>query len=254
MNKIWIIGDIHGAYKALLQCIERSKFDKEKDTLIQLGDIADGWDQVYECIEELLTIKNLISIKGNHDQWFLEWINESRHPTLWTQGGYGTLVSYCKHLDKEYHQGMYSCITSLLPEDLPITHINFFKNQLHYYVDKKNNCFVHGGFDRNYLIEDIDYLDPSSLWWDRDLWNKALSHHNFDQPKLVTKNNFKEIFIGHTTTSTWDKSFKPMSAANVWNLDQGAGWEGKLTIMNLETKEYFQSDIVKKLYPNQKGR
>lgn len=29
---------------------------------------------------------------------------------------------------------------------------------------------------------------------------------------------------------------------------------GKLTIMDLDTQEYWQSDLVKELYPNEKGR
>ena len=32
--KTYAIGDIHGAYKALIQCFERSKFDYKKDRLI----------------------------------------------------------------------------------------------------------------------------------------------------------------------------------------------------------------------------
>ena len=65
--KRFAIGDIHGNYKALKQCLERSAFDKENDLLIQLGDVADGWHEVYECVDELLSIKNTIFIKGNHD-------------------------------------------------------------------------------------------------------------------------------------------------------------------------------------------
>lgn len=80
------MGDIHGAYKALLQCLERSGFDKENDTLIQLGDIADGWSEVYECVEELLSIKNLISIRGNHDMWFKKYLETGVHPVRGAQG------------------------------------------------------------------------------------------------------------------------------------------------------------------------
>lgn len=29
-----VMGDIHGAHKALQQCLERSAFDRNKDTLI----------------------------------------------------------------------------------------------------------------------------------------------------------------------------------------------------------------------------
>lgn len=47
-----VMGDIHGGYKALMQCLERSKFDYEKDTLIQLGDICDGWsDREMDTLE-----------------------------------------------------------------------------------------------------------------------------------------------------------------------------------------------------------
>ncbi len=31
--KTFAIGDIHGAYKAMIQCFERSKFDYKKDRL-----------------------------------------------------------------------------------------------------------------------------------------------------------------------------------------------------------------------------
>jgi len=37
-------------------------------------------------------------------------------------------------------------------------------------------------------------------------------------------------------------------------MDTGAGWNGRLTIMNTDTKEYFQSDKVNDLYPNERGR
>jgi serine/threonine protein phosphatase 1 len=34
-----VMGDIHGAHKALVQCLEKSGFNMEHDRLIQLGDI-----------------------------------------------------------------------------------------------------------------------------------------------------------------------------------------------------------------------
>ena len=40
--RTFVMGDIHGAYNALLQCLKRSGFDYENDQLIQLGDVADG--------------------------------------------------------------------------------------------------------------------------------------------------------------------------------------------------------------------
>jgi len=48
--KTFVIGDIHGAYKALIQCLKRSKFDYDRDRLICLGDVVDGYPETKECI------------------------------------------------------------------------------------------------------------------------------------------------------------------------------------------------------------
>jgi serine/threonine protein phosphatase 1 len=253
--KVFVAGDIHGCHKALLQCLERSNFNKEEDTLIQLGDVADGWNEVYECVEELLTIKNLIAIKGNHDDWFLDFILYGVQPVSWQQGGVGTLSSYCRNLNKEYlnlYTGGYT--TNLLDSDIPLTHQKFFKQQHYYYIDNNDNCFVHGGFNRHYFMSQNQEYFPDQFWWDRDLWMSALSFKDLEgKYKFKMKDNFKEVFIGHTTTGNWKKD-TPMKAANIWNLDTGAGFEGKLTIMDINTHEFWQSDNVRELYPDQKGR
>lgn len=245
LPKTFVIGDIHGAYKSLKQCLERSEFDYENDILISLGDICDGWNEVYECIEELLKIKNLIIIKGNHDDSFIHWMNTGKHIYSWLQGAYSTAESYIRHADRKIniypHNGGF--ITDLTYIDLPVSHREFFNKMKYYYIDSKNRGFVHGGFDRHFTIPDNVI---STLMWDRELFNQALSHSEKDKPFKI-KGDYTEVYIGHTTTEHWGKII-PMKAANIWNLDTGAGWTGKLTIMNIDTKEYYQSDIVTNLY------
>jgi serine/threonine protein phosphatase 1 len=46
----------------------------------------------------------------------------------------------------------------------------------------------------------------------------------------------------------------PTQRANVWNLDQGTAYGGRLSLLNVRTKEFVQSDVVKELYPGVKGR
>jgi serine/threonine protein phosphatase 1 len=229
----FVMGDIHGSYKALIQCLERSEFDKENDILIQLGDISDGWSQTYECVEELMTIKNLIPIQGNHDFWTLKWMSygfmQYEHKS---QGGAATMYSYSERS----------------PEDRE-RHLKFFKSQILYYIDEKNRCFIHGGFNKDYKLDnDIDLHNHS---WNRTLWKQAMSCQ--PEHRLNDVNDFNEIFIGHTTTINWDID-KPMNKAQVWNLDTGAGFNGRLTIMDVDSKEYWQSDLVQELYINEKGR
>lgn len=248
--KTFVIGDIHGGYKALLQCLERSGFNEKEDVLISLGDICDGWSEVYECVEKLLKL-NTILIRGNHDDWFCEFLTTGSHGSAWMQGGDGTLKSYCKALNKKYFHN----VSDILPFDIPETHVNFFlKQQKPFYIDTNNNLFVHGGFNRHFDINDKIYNSEDILMWDRDLWLNALSYKEMNgEYKFKMFNKFKEVFIGHTSTINW-KTDKPMKAANIWNLDTGGGFNGKLTIMNVDTKEYWQSDLLTELYPDEKGR
>jgi serine/threonine protein phosphatase 1 len=46
----------------------------------------------------------------------------------------------------------------------------------------------------------------------------------------------------------------PVNIGNLWNLDTGAAYDGKITIMNIDTKEFEQSDPLYRLYPDEKGR
>lgn len=231
------MGDIHGAYLALLQCLERSGFNKETDTLIQLGDVCDGWPDTYEVIQELLTIPNNVWIRGNHDHWTYMWMDSGQEQLGHRgQGGQATMDSYLKHGAGDPY--------FTTPE-----HFNFLKNQHNYYIDDKNRLFVHGGINRDYPV--TDGSDVHNYSWNRSFWKQALSCA--DGVKLKTADNFEEVFIGHTTTMMWDTD-KPMFSGGVWNLDTGAGYKGRLTIMDLETKEYWQSDPVNTLYKEFPGR
>ncbi|PSK90840.1 serine/threonine protein phosphatase 1 [Taibaiella chishuiensis] len=240
------MGDIHGANIALRQCLERSGFDYENDILIQLGDVTDGYPDVYECVEELLKINNLISIKGNHDEWFREFIETDFHPFYWTYGGKGTLISYLKNAGKDgrYFATGSGFKTSLESSDIPDTHKDFFRNQRLHYIDDKNRCFVHGGF-----VRDVPFIHQakSEYYWNRSLWREALEQHEHGANTFTIATKFSEIFIGHSPTTHWGTD-KPLTAFNITNLDTGAGHSGRLTIMNVETKEFWQSDPLLELY------
>lgn len=216
--------------------------------MIQLGDIVDGYPEPYECVEELLKIKNLIAIRGNHDAWFDDFITTDFHPGYWDYGGNSTILSYGKQTGKKI-----ICIpsgtgfkTSLNSSDVPVTHRQFFRNQKLYHVDGIGRCFVHGGFNRY-----ISFFQQafSKYYWDRDLWCDALAHASAGGTlsgfEMTTK--FEHIFIGHSATTNWDTD-QPMTALNITNLDTGSGHTGRLTIMNIDSKEFWQSDPVQSLY------
>jgi len=239
--KKFVIGDIHGSNKALLQVLEKSGFDKESDLLISLGDIADGWNEVSECVDTLLSIKNLVAIRGNHDVWCYDWFEYGRTPLIWTQqGGQATLDSYVR--------------TGKMTED---SHKAFWKNQIDYHIDDDNRLFIHGGWDymegfpRGAELPVNAGSIAKECHWDRSLLEGARSAFgDKNRPgKFKALEQFKEIYIGHTAMNGEPKQF-----GNLWNLDTGAGWNGQLTIMDIDSKEFWQSDFTTVLHPGEKGR
>jgi serine/threonine protein phosphatase 1 len=225
--KTFVMGDIHGAHKALVQCLERSKFDSQKDRLIFLGDVVDGWPESRKCVDELLSLDNLVPILGNHDQWFLDHCNTGWIGSIWVmQGGEATLKSYQFWIPRDHHR--------------------FFKEMLpHYILD--NKLFVHGGYVPNI---GIDKTPLETKIWDRVLHDMAMAFKRTNSNNTI--GGYDEIYIGHTATIGHSRF--PIKGGNIWLMDQGAGWRGYLTIMDIDTNEYWQSDFVPDLYPNSKGR
>lgn len=222
-----VLGDVHGGHRALLQCFERSGFDPESDRLIFLGDAADGWSESPQVMEELLKIGNLVYILGNHDNWLMNWIAAGWEPYVWlSQGGEATIRSYRDPVWSGRRQA----------------HLEMLQSAVLCFVDDANRLFVHGGFDRR---APLDYQKKEYLTGDRQIFYSTAGIRDFH-----------EVFIGHTPTTAIDR-YHPLnfgSSDNVWRMDTGAGWDGRLTIMEVATRKFWQSDRVSDLYPGEKGR
>jgi serine/threonine protein phosphatase 1 len=257
--KTYVIGDIHGGLNGLKQILVRAPIVLG-DTLIFLGDYVDGWPdsaQVVELLIELTESYTCIFLRGNHDKWCEDWLLLGQTQAGWIQqGGRATVESYIK--------------TEYLTKD---SHRQFFKNMINYHIDDENRGFVHGGFTSRKGLGHEPY--ESNYYWDRDLISICLMRHNMQLKEKegmkheVRSYKHKEVYVGHTTTIGWTirkngiiknaQGIKsgctvPINVCNVWDLDTGGGWNGKITIMDIDTKEYWQSDLLTDLYPGYRGR
>ena len=216
----YVLGDLHGRAPALIDILYKSNFDKNKDTLIVLGDIVDGYPWAHECFDILLTIKNKIICLGNHCSWFYNWTQTGQEPPVWVhQGGYATMRSY----DFDYH-------------NVPQSHINLIKNAHTYYIDSKNNIYCHGGFNPKFPITS---QTREFITWDRTLCKYV--HDRWIQKNPARIEPYNHVFLGHTSTMIFH-STRPLIMGNVIMMDTGGGDIGKLSIMNTETLEWWQSD------------
>ena len=242
--KKFVIGDIHGGLKALLQVLKKINCD-ENYTLIFLGDYVDGWSEspaVLDFLIELQKKQPCIFIRGNHDELLLDWLlgnNENIDEKLWFQhGGEATVLSY-QNINAETKE----------------KHIQFLQSLQDYHLDDKNRLFIHAGFTNMKGVEH-EFFKPL-FYWDRTLWETALAIDSQLSKDAITYplclKIYNEIFIGHTPVTKIDETI-PVNKACVWNVDTGAAFKGKLTIMDVDSKEFWQSDSLPDLYPNEKGR
>ena len=244
MHRKLVIGDIHGGLKAVLQIIERAKVTKE-DTLIFLGDYVDGWSespQVIDFLLELNTTNECVFLRGNHDELLLDWLlndNENIDEGMWFKhGGEATVVAYAN-----------------VSENKKKVHIEFLNALQNYYLDEQNRLFIHAGFtNMNGIL--YEYF-PKLFYWDRTLWETAVALDETIEKKSVFYPRrltlYTEVYIGHTPVTRIEKTV-PIQKACVWNIDTGAAFKGPLTIIDINTKEFWQSEPLPNLYPNEKGR
>ena len=236
-----VIGDIHGGLKALTQVLERAAASTE-DRLIFLGDYVDGWSEAFETVNFLIGLKsshNCLFLRGNHDELCHDWLVNGTDNPLWLKhGGQATMDSYGQ-IEKGARE----------------LHLHFYTDLENYYLDEKNRLFLHAGYTNLHGVS-YEYF-PKNFYWDRTLWELALSlnpdlepeHPHY--PKRLT--HYREIYIGHTPVTRIGKTL-PHRAANVWNIDTGAAFRGPLSIIDVNSKEVWQSDPVYTLYPGEKGR
>jgi len=244
MPNTFVIGDIHGGLRALHQVLDRAQVTRE-DQLIFLGDYVDGWSQSPQVLDFLIQLnekQSCIFIRGNHDELVLDWLTGATHnfdESMWFKhGGEATATAYAQISDDQKRE-----------------HINFLKSLKNYHLDDQNRLFIHAGFTN---MNGINYeYFPKLFYWDRTLWETALAldpslkKESKSYPKRLLLYN--EIYIGHTPVTRIGQTI-PVQKACIWNVDTGAAFKGPLTIMNIETKAYWQSEPLNELYFNEKGR
>lgn len=239
-----VIGDIHGALKSLKDVLQKCKYNPKNDRLIFLGDYVDGWGESAQLVDYLIQLKKdndkIVFVRGNHDVWVQDWFTTGQRPIVWTMnGGETTIESYLNTMlvgDKE--------------------HAIFYDSLCNWFIDEDNRLYIHGGWAYREGSFPISALYPvnaginaKECHWDRSLLAGAKSANATHTEFNATK-GFKNVYLGHTAT----RSHLPEKYGNLWIVDSGCGWSGKLTVLDVETEEYWQSDYSKNHYPNEKGR
>ena len=209
-----VVGDIHSGVRALEQLMIKAKVTS-KDHIIFLGDYVDAWSTAVETVDYLIRLQR-------------------EYRCTFIRGNHDELCRAWLMDQKENPQWLE------------------LKN---YHLTDDNRLYLHAGYTN---LKGIDYeYFEQTFYWDRTLWELATAmDRNLEPsdpkfPKRLT--HYKEVYIGHTPLSK-TAFVEPQKRANVWNVDTGAAFKGGLTMMDVESKEYWQSDPVFTFYPGERGR
>lgn len=241
MSRTLVIGDIHGGLKGLKQVLDNAQVVPE-DHLIFLGDYVDGWSDSVATVSYLITLEKRMRctfIRGNHDDLVYQYLLGKSLSSKWIEHG--------GKVSKEGYD--------ILPSDEKAAHIDFYERLQDYYIDSENRMYCHAGF-QNQNGPQAEW-HSTAFYWDRTLWEAAcaldptIPEDSPLYPKRLTL--FKEIYIGHTPVTRLGET-TPVQKGNVWNIDTGAAFRGPISIIDVATKEVWQSDNIRELYPNEAGR
>ena len=252
------IGDIRGAFRALEQVLDYIEYDPQKDALIFLGDLVDGWPDSMRVVDFMLNSPGLkYQIRGEHDVWFQGILNEVIEGRLdpkkpgdfkafnrawWMTGGEETYNAY----DWD-NQNMLKY------------HLKFFQEQFNALMFERLGCaLMHGGWNLRLGFRKTAETDKAYLRTDKEVWQTAAYKKyiglNYNSNVEPMDSEFEKFFITHTpvinTAGLLPEcyAYEPVQASNVININTHAAMEGRLTAIDIVSQEYVMSDFVYNLY------
>lgn len=261
-----IIGDVHGRYNALRQVLGRAGYDDGKDILYSVGDFCDRGRDNLSVLEYLSSLRNFRPVLGNHDAWLQDFLRTGYVLSdNWysNNGGYMTVASF-NGVSEEVRKRL-----SLWLDSIP------------YCRREDGITVVHGGpvgrslddimRPRDYESESEAGEIPDELW-DRTYLRTAVLYEewltscekkdgmDFSRFSLRMRRRFPElgsrtgngvpyiaarsgmIFTGHSIVGE-----RPFTSEffHITAIDTGAASKsGRLTCMDTDTMEYWQSDRI----------
>ena len=72
-DRVFVVGDIHGEITMLNEKLAEIGFDKERDTLISVGDLIDRGEDSLACLA-LIQESWFKSVRGNHEDLMINSI------------------------------------------------------------------------------------------------------------------------------------------------------------------------------------
>ncbi|CQD36504.1 metallophosphoesterase [Yersinia mollaretii] len=204
-RRIFVVGDIHGCYKKLMDALERVQFERAVDLLVSVGDLADRGPQNIECYE-LINANWFRAVRGNHEQMAIEVLAGGEADTWMANGGRWFFL-----LDDSKRSQVEELIkrAGQLPLVLEIT------------TDRGKYVIAHADYPSNEYVYGRP-INEHLVVWNRKRLNAAMKG---ESEEITGADKF---IFGHTPL------VKPLLFKNQLYIDTGAVFGNTLTLIQIQ--------------------
>lgn len=197
MDRVFVIGDIHGSFQELELLL--SMWDSEQEQLIFLGDyINRGSDslKVLQTVKKLTEHKGAVALMGNHEAIFIEWLHQPYHTTdLLLKVGGATTIESMLTTEMQEKESLEAFVEAIINEHASIVS---WLETLPLYYKWQQFFFVHAGI--NPEVEQPENSTNEDFLWIRDDFTHA------------THQAMETVVFGHTPTTNLNED----ESSKVW--------------------------------------
>lgn len=212
---IYVVGDLHGCYRLLMQELEKIRFNFEQDLLICTGDLVDRGSENLECIS-LLDQPWFSSVRGNHEEMCIKGRDD-----VWIQDMHARNGGEWFYLLSKEKQDELSEILSKLPLVIEIQ------------LEDKNIGILHADIDihdwnqfKTNIAKGERKIPGLTSAYTNALWGRGrIRHHS---KRYGTVKNIDEIYLGHTIVK------RHTQIDNCHYIDIGSSYTQKLCIVKIK--------------------
>lgn len=228
-DNVFIIGDIHGEYELLNTLLKH--YNSKTDQLVFIGDLIDRGPQSVDVLHDAMQLvesTDAISLLGNHEEMFLQFLNAPSTMTYSAyvnNGGIETLISMFSETVIQQYKNKPVELAKLIESDY-MEEVEFLRNLPVYYQHNNLVC-AHAGIEN--VEEDFRSTSDEDFVWMREQIDTSLKSNITAQGT----DGLDSIKVVHGHTPNY--SGKLDVAHNVLNIDTGAVFGGKLTGVRLDT-------------------
>ncbi|WP_342555615.1 metallophosphoesterase family protein [Paenibacillus sp. FSL R7-0652] len=228
MHRTLMVSDIHGCIDTFNQLLHDVDYNSTYDQLMLLGDYVDRGPSSKEVVDKVMKLvheHHAVALKGNHDQRFVDFIQEGSsaiQSRFMEHGGLPTLESYCQLKDEISDTRLQQARKSIQSD---YSHHIHFLSSLPLFHEDENHIYVHAGLNPDY-----------SDWKQQPEHDFMYIKHKFIQHTFTDL--YKKVVFGHTKTIDIHGKADVWFAADKIGIDGGCAFGMQLNGLIYQDSSY----------------